>query len=372
MKTSAIVLIAAGCFVGGSLATAFWLKAGPGQAAESGGEAKATRSHERPAERIESPAIRERRAEIEKRVARGMKYEEKLRAERELYLKVKPWVDDALQWNDPALREAAIGKIREAMANRDPATVLLGMKAFTSLYEVDLDKASFRAVIIPHLDSPDETLRRAAWGALQMSGFLPEDAEHARRIARQGGMGEATVYFLARLEKGDLTGESGKVVEELLDSATGDGVKSVLGGLSGVKLSPALESRVLAMSLDPDTKYDAVYQILSTQLNKSEAVVKRLIEVMNDQNEETSGRAAWGLHTGLPPEMKPVVAEAALKIVPTRASGYAVSQAWRLLEENAGPEQLEGIRELAAKPGLKEEQRQTLERLIKDLESTGK
>lgn len=295
------------------------------------------------------------------------KREEDLRKQRaeDLDARVKPLIEGALQWDDAALRDKSIEDIRRAMRSTDPITATAGLTAFLRLQEIDFDKASFRKEILPHLEASDEALRAAAWGALLMSGLQPGDADHLREVAANGGMGDRTSYYLFQIEKGDLTGGSGEIVRRLIEGGDPAKMRSVVQGLWGAKFSPDLESDLIGLSRRPEMEHNTVYFALSTQQNKSEATVMRLLEVMaGADNDGTGGRAAWGLGGGVPPELQSRVADAAAKIVGSRTDGYVTNEAWRLLERYAGPDQLETLRAFSAKPNLGKERRQNLDRIL--------
>lgn len=279
--------------------------------------------------------------------------------------RARPLVEGAMQLNNQALAKESLDKIREAMGSDDPLTTLVGMRAFTGLYELDFDKASFRGKILPHLESKDDDLRAAAWSALMMSGLQPEDAARMRQVARSMGMGSNTSHLLFIMEKGDLTGESGDIVRGLVDWKDPAATREVLRGTWGSQDAPALEDEIIAISREPAFLNDAVYYALSTERKKSKATVDRLIEVLDHpDSHNVGGRAAWGLGYGVAPEQAPAVAEAAAKIVSSRTTGYLTQGAWDLLNRYAGPEQLGAMQELAAKPNLSEERRKKVSEII--------
>ena len=281
--------------------------------------------------------------------------------------------DGAMQLGDDALREASIRKIREAVLSGNETEVLAGLSAFNTIQELDFDKASFRQGILQYLDSKNSELRTAAAFALLAAGIQPGDASSIREIARTSGYGDRTSYLLFRFEKGDLTGESGEIVRELLSKGDGSSVRECLRGMWGARMSPLLEADIIAMSRDPNYLHDSVYFALSTQQNKSAACIARLIEVLGDADSyNNGGRAAWGLGQGVATELSGPVAEAAMKIVSTRSSGYLEQQAWGLVKQYAGPAQLEALRNLAAKPNLPAEKRQIVETLIQGAEGAQK
>lgn len=326
--------------------------------------ARATRAAERPAPEMDAERKAARRRQEEQREQH--RQQEQVRMEKAQ--RVRALTEAALQLDDEKLRAEAIEKIRKALGSGDPGEVAFGLTAFNRLYELDFDKGSFRGLVLPHLENGDESLRSSAWSALMMIGLQPGDAERMRQVAKTMGMGENTSFLLFRMEKGDLTGESGEIVRGLLDPKDAGKSREVMRGTWGSKYSPKLEADLIALSREPAFLHDTVYYALSTQQNKSAATVARLIEVLGDSDSyNNGGRAAWGLRQGVSPELAPMVADAAVKIVTTRSSGYLAGEAWSLLELYAGPSHLASMQSLAAKPGLPEDRRAKVNALIEKI-----
>ena len=289
---------------------------------------------------------------------------EETKAKEAFNLRVQELTKGAMQLDDEALRERSIQRIRELMGSSDPEERLIALTAFVSIYELDFDKAAFRDLILPDLKNADDALREKAWAALMMSGLQAEDAALMREVAKTQGMGDRTSYYLYRMEKGNLTGESGEIVRSLLDSSNPGTSREVMRGTWGAKYSPQLEKDLIALSRQQGFEHDTIYFALSTQQNKSEATVKRLIEVIGQEASQTAGRAAWGLQQGVSPELAPSVADAAAKIVTTRTSGYVAEEAWTLLNRYAGSDQLPALQQLATKPNLPQQRRDQVNQLI--------
>ena len=323
---------------------------------------RAWKSPERPSP-IQSPAS-DRRRPAAQGEADPQKAAEGAEAGGAFNLRVQELTKGAMQLDDEALRERTIQRIRELMGSGDPQERLLALNAFLSLYELDFDKAAFRELILPDLRNGDEALRAKAWLALMMSGLKEEDASLMRQVAKDQGMGDSTTYLLYRMEKGDLTGESGEIVRSLLDPKDQRQSREAMRGTWGAKYSPQLEKDIIALSRQQGFEHDTIYYALSTQQNKSEATVNRLLEVISQGNSDTAGRAAWGLQQGVSPEVAPAVADAAAKIVTTRTSGYVSDRAWTLLDRYAGPDQLPALQQIAAKPNLPQERRNQVNQLI--------
>lgn len=279
-------------------------------------------------------------------------------------------IKDAMQIDDDALRLTALEDVRAAISSSDPAQIRAGLTAFLRLQELDFDKASYHDAILRHTGSEDPSIRHTAFPALLASGLQPGDDALIRTAAR-AGLGEGGSHLLFLMEKGDLTGESGAIVRDLLRR---DDIpaRETLRGIWGGRFSPELEAEIIALSREPATHHDAIYYALSTQNNKSAASVGRLIEELSDPDSHNNGgRAAWGLGYGVAPADHPRVADAALKIVSTRSSGYLHQQAWQLVKKYTGPAQLPALKALSAKPNLPAEQREWIDASIAALEAGG-
>ncbi|QJE96180.1 hypothetical protein [Luteolibacter luteus] len=291
-------------------------------------------------------------------------------ARQKAYNRIKPLIDDALQLDDEAKRTAAIESFRKALASSDPDEVLAGLSGLSAVHDLAFDRALFRDALKPHLQSDNEAIRRAAWYGMIQCGLQDEDIKLLREVAKTKGCGESTSHLLFVAEKGDLTGESGAIVRDLIRSERPETKRGAMNGIWGAKLSPELEEEVIALSRQKEYEHDAIYYSLSTQANKSLNTVNRLIEALaHPDSYNTGGRAAWGLQQGVSKELAPRVADAAVKVVGSRASGYMWDQCWTLLTRYAGPDNLDQLRELAAKPGIQGEKKAKLDAMIEGFEN---
>lgn len=293
-----------------------------------------------------------------------------MQSQQKAYDRIKPLIEDALQLDDEAKRMAAIEGFRKALGSSDPDDVLAGLSGLSAVHDLAFDRAPFREALKPHLQSENEAIRRSAWYGMIQCGLQEEDIRLLREVARTKGCGEATSHLLFVAEKGDLTGESGEIVRELVLAEDPQVRRRAMNGIWGAKLSPELEEEIIALSRQKEYEHDAIYYSLSTQANKSLKTVDRLIEALaHPDSYNTGGRAAWGLQQGVSKELAPHVADAAVKVVGSRASGYMWDQCWTLLTRYAGPDNLEQLRELAAKPGIQGEKRTKLDAMIAGFEN---
>ena len=287
-------------------------------------------------------------------------------------------LDDAFQLDDVAKREAVIEKVRAAIGSADPSEQRKGLIAFTSLGAIRFDKASFHSLILPLLTSEDPITRSLACTALVMSGIQEGDLDRLvamtddEDLEVRNNAGGQLIWAL----EGDLTGQPGTAILRLLKDPEPEIQKGILHSLWGAKLSPAIESRVIELSNDEDIAsfstngiaYDALYYALSTQANKSEASVKRLIEFLAARDtHNVGGRAAWGLGQGVGNEQHKLVADAALKVVAARSQSYLFREAMKRLKQYGSIEHAAGIKALFEKPGVDGDFRQELDVLLETL-----
>lgn len=365
MKSHPIALVGIACFTLGVVAGVVGMRAALRPVEKELAELK-ERPSWKSAERASPihPSASDRKRPAAHGEADPQKAIDEAKAKEALNLRVQELTKGAMQLDDEALRDRSIQRIRELMASGDPSEREIGLTAFVGLYELDFDKAAFRNLILPDLKNANDSLREKAWAALMMSGLQDEDAALMREVAKTQGMGDRTSYYLYRMEKGDLTGESGEIVRSLLDANNLNQSREAMRGTWGSKYSPQLEADLIALSRQQGFEHDTIYFALSTQQNKSEATVKRLIESMSQDGSQTAGRAAWGLQQGVSKELAPAVADAAAKIATSRTSGYAAEQAWTLLDRYAGPGQIPALQQLAAKPNLPQQRREQVNQLI--------
>lgn len=287
----------------------------------------------------------------------------------------EPWVADAFQLDDAGKRTSAIERIRTAMSSTDINEARAGALAFVRLRPVEFDKASFRPIIRTLLTSPDASTRSAAASAFTLTGVEPEDLPRIFALAddAEAQVRDNLTYVIVSVMKYDLTGKpASDAILKLMDKLPRD-ARSVAHALWGSKFSPEIEARVLEFCRDISgfgVGYNFFYGSLSTQANKSEASVKRLIEILADQDTTNkAGRAAWGLRQGVDRAQYPLVADAMVRVIEARSDGYLRNGAFNCLRAYGTVAQAPGLKAILAKPGVTGEFRKTLEETIAGLES---
>ncbi len=279
------------------------------------------------------------------------------------------WVQDALQTADPGLRAAALNSLEAALRSGDPTMVAAALAAFARLRELDFDKARFRGYVLDALRSEDAAVRARALTALGVTGTLPGDLELVLGFVADDSpeVRSGLTHQLMRLSDNRLEGAAADAVLRLLGDADEDVRRMTLNGLWGARPDERIVERLIAMTADRERRHDAIYFGLSTFQQKSSAVVAALVSALTDPNFEVAGRADWGLGYGVDAADRAVVADAYLRLLETRSGAQWRERCLRRLGQYGTAAHVPGLEGYAARPGLDENARFELQRLIAQL-----
>jgi beta-lactamase regulating signal transducer with metallopeptidase domain len=283
---------------------------------------------------------------------------------------VQEWVADVYQLQDRARREKAIERVREALTSSDPNEVRKGIAVLAKLGPVAFDKESFRPLVRSLLSSTDIPTRAGASLSFPITGADAKDIAALCALADDPApeVRNNLTAVIANVTNRDLTSPAAsEAIVKLMNNLPRDS-RSVAHALWGAKFSPQIEARVLEYCRDISgfgVGYNFFYGALSTQANKSEATIKRLIEILADPDTTNkAGRAAWGLQQGVAPEQYSMLATAMLGVLEARSDPYLIKNALSNLRKYATAAETGKIKELLAKPELTQELRAPLEEIL--------
>lgn len=279
-----------------------------------------------------------------------------------------PWIEDLTQIRDAERRLAAVESVRDAIASDDPLERLAGLTALVDTAEVGYERASFRPLVRPLVETETGWAHVQAFFALLSCGRSPGDCELVVEALKSPtpSLRENGSRLLTLACEGEISGAAATAMLELLAVEDARTQRLVLNGLWGVSAADEVQARLLEIAAGP-SRYDAIYFALSTLQNKNERTVRLLIEALSDPDPNTHGRALWGLGHGVPPEQHELVAEALLDLFETRAS--AREEIVRTLSHYARAPQLPRMRELAGNELVGERLRAALGRAIEAVEA---
>ncbi|MES2505953.1 MAG: serine/threonine-protein kinase [Verrucomicrobiota bacterium] len=301
----------------------------------------------------------------------------------------EPWVAQACRTDSIQARDAAVRSILAAIRSAKTNALQAGLTAVMRLSVVEVDKTAWREAIRPHLAAPDSQTRSLAISALLQAKPEPQDEQAilARLPEAEPVEFRALSLALGNFSNRDFTGSYAAPMLALLERGMklarakqrGDSMgfdeRDVLGPLWGAKVSPEIEARVLEWSHADELAdgtmttaglgYNVFYQALSTQANKSEAVVKRLLELAhNPDTTNIAGRCLWGMQGTVAPAQSATVAEGVIRLLGSRNDPYLWEQGLRLLNLYAKTGQVSALKVLAGREALPAERSQALLKVI--------
>ncbi len=310
-----------------------------------------------------------KRQEAEARTAQLRGKREGWDRQRELWT---AWLSRAVRTDSTSEREAGLRSILEGLQSEDRDHVHAGLIAVMKVSELNVDKKALREAARKHLDADDLETRNLAVGAVMQAE--PEAADGERILAMVAGAKDEQLTTLAGalgdLSKKDFTGTYAAPMLSLLergmklavagqpgDSSAFD-ERMLLGPLWGAKVSPGIEARVLEWShldeLEDGTMttagigYNVFYHVLSVQVNKSEAVVKRLLDLAHNLDiTNIAGRCLWGLRGTVAPGQETLVTAGVIRLLENRHDGYLWQQGLGLLGDYAHAPQVPALQALA-------------------------
>ena len=180
----------------------------------------------------------------------------------------------------------------------------------------------------------------------------------------------SAAHLITLVSGGDLTGGAGEAVLQLLMDGEPGFRRTVLRGMEGASYSAELEARVIALSTAEhrQQRQEAVHFALSTQANKSEASVKRLIELLDEGDlVNIASRAAWGLQRGVPQSMEPRIADKGMDLLTKGKSEQEQLIGMQLLAAYANAGHKGQIERMAQDPELKPKFRMGLDKIYQQL-----
>jgi hypothetical protein len=301
----------------------------------------------------------------------------------------EPWVTQASRTDSIPGRDAALRTILMAIQSGEPDSLQAGLTAVIKLSALDVDKSALRKAIRPHVKSPDPHVRSMAIIALLQTNPEPEDEQAilARFPDADPVEYSALALMLNHFSKRDFTGKYAAPMLGLLErgmklaltkprgDSSGFDERDVLGPLWGAKVTPEIEARILEWSHTDELAdgtlttasigYNVVYNALSTQANKSEAVVRRLLELAHNPDiNNIAVRCLWGLNGTVAPAQEELVAEVVIRLLGSRNVENLWKEGLRLLGSYAHASQASALEALASREALPDSRKQALQKII--------
>jgi hypothetical protein len=285
------------------------------------------------------------------------------------YERASAWVEAALQTSDPARVAAALAAIRTALQSNDPAQQEAALTALAQLRELDYDKASYRALVLPCLQSPDANVRAASLYALWNTA--PDPADLPTILAMVGDPAAAVRERLAHVVRmyrnGALDGEAADAVLKLLTDSERAVRRATLSGLHGSRVDERIEQHCLDLLADREQRQEVMHFALSGFSPKSTRVVTTLIELISDADFEVRSSARHGLQRGVTKADQSAVADAFLKLLETRSDPVTRQDCISMLRSYGSARHVPALEVFAARPAVTAPAKQEIDQLIATL-----
>jgi len=256
----------------------------------------------------------------------------------------KAWVDQmhALGPGAAEKRTATLAQLRNALVGEDEYQRYAALKTLSKIGDVKFDKTLFRPFVLPLVKSSKSNPLVAACYALYNTQREPGDLAliEAAWDRRSQPVERSISHLLFMFSDGQITGRSEQIILELLSSSDQAVRREGLRGLWGATVSDDLANAIVELADNRASRHDAIYFGLSTLKPKSEAVVNKLIETLEDSDWNDWSRALWGLGYGVPEEFQPQVAVALADMYVARSDARTRKKCRKLIRQYAGEEAL--------------------------------
>jgi hypothetical protein len=239
-----------------------------------------------------------------------------------------------LQRGDRELREKSLAALRQQLtAKAGPGQQIAGLVNLGRALSAKFDREPFRQLVLPLLESDDETVRSLAVSCLpglsenrdDLARLLPLTADPSPAVRSQ------LAGALIGLGQGQAVDQVAPALVRLLRDDNEDVIHDSIRSMWGQYRTPDLNEVLIELSNHPRHHHVAIYHGLSTQQEKSVEVCRRLVEELADPDWNNSGRAAWGLTYGVVPEAAALVEQGLLAALPEETNAYTRGQEFRAL-----------------------------------------
>jgi len=239
-----------------------------------------------------------------------------------------------VQRRDTVLREKGLERLRQMLVETaSDAEKRQGLATLQSVLTAKFDRAPFRLMVLPLLASDDAQVRAPALRCLPGLGGTVEDIPLVVTMAQDPSaqVRELVGGVLIQLGKGERAETVIPALMQLLQDDDSKVVEQTIRSMWGQYHAPAFDALLIELSYEQKYHHNAIYFCLSTMRSKSQAVCRRLVEVLAEPDWNDSGRAAWGLTYGVTEEAKGLVEEGLLAALPEETNEQTRKQEFRAL-----------------------------------------
>lgn len=264
---------------------------------------------------------------------------------------MRRWHSAILQAADNDERQRALSEVEAALHGNDTTRLLTALCALQGTERVAFDRARLREAVRPHLDSPVEKVRAAAYYALARLQPDPADMRAVQRGMTDPALSvrKAVTTLLVAVSKGDVSGPGASgIVAALLGDENREVVRSSIHGLLGAtRFSDDIERTLIALGSADEFRDDVYEHVLFGIDGKSARVTDALVAIAQGPDLRLAERAIHSLRFGVPESRRMATADAMLRIANARTSPRVKRNCVELVETWGDSSHIPKLQELA-------------------------
>jgi HEAT repeat protein len=274
---------------------------------------------------------------------------------RQLYRDPEAWrlYNDIVQDQDPALRQRRVDELLRSLDGRGDKGLALVTLIRVDQKQVPFDRGPFLDPVRRALGDSDEQVRELALNALPIVGAGEEDLKLIAKFANDPSfeVRAAVASSLFRTAKGKHNEFIWPIVEKLLDDPDERVRVRTVKSLWRNPVSPAIEQKLIEWSrpTGPEAlRGETIYYALTTRPLISEAVARRLIEIMQEPEvgQDYRARAAAALGEQAVPQAQDLIVAGLILAIETSKDTSVRENAIEALRRHRTPAAQEKLRQL--------------------------
>lgn len=261
---------------------------------------------------------------------------------------IRAWCAEARQIESAARRENALAEIRAALLSDDPVVVLAALRAYIGVHDLGFDRAAFRPLVLPLLESEDAAVRAEATRALV--SLLDEQADAALVLARLEDPAPDVRWWAARMLDQLEGPELESTTLRLLDDPETRVRRAVLWSVKPEQMEGPIGRRLVELCADPVLRDEIVSDCFTHIAEPRPAVIEIMLETALHGSSDAKMQVCQTLAFHTPEEAHPQVATAFLDLIADPTPGSHGVWAVRFLSNHGDASHLPVLEALAANP----------------------
>lgn len=201
------------------------------------------------------------------------------------------------QRRDLELRRTSLAKLRAMLEGTSAADQKTALRTLQLVFEIRFDREPLGDTVRSLLTSPDDEVRAAALQALPVMPMTQDDlvpiaamvGDRSPRV--RANIANALVVANGRVGSAELDAAMLALLDDVETSVRLQAIRAI----ANIDVSEAVEKKLIELTYDPKVEREAIAQGIATRPIIDGAVARRLIELLDDADQQNVNRAAWAL-----------------------------------------------------------------------------